>query len=933
MRGSDRLLYPSSFYSSLRRCLLVASLLIGSVATFSAASTSAAAVPFRVDLRVLLLDDNSPWVDAIQSEMQVEGVPFTTVALGSASRQVITDAFLSSGDEAFYQAVVGPDYVLGLLTDAERTSLRAFEAKFGVREVDAYNYPGAAVGLNAPAVVGDINGTTATVTTAGRAGGFGYLNGPVPFSIGSYSYLAEPLATSALPAGASYTTLVGETLPNGATGSLLGVYANAGVEQMVITSAFSFTLPQFKYVAHGIVSWVTRGVHFGYDRNNLTFHVDDAFSSDAIWNADANCTPGEDCPRNADGTSTIPETSARMTPADVAYAVAWEKANGYQLTLAFNGSYADAVADPLTQALAANAASFRWLNHGFEHIYQGCVQDFTVVPWQCTVDASGQTVWVSQAAIYNEIENNIATGKALGLPFDPTEYLSGEHSGLFFNPQQPVDNPNFAAALTQAGILHIGSDASRDPGTRQVGSATTIPRHPTALYYNTSTQAEAVDEYNWLYTSRANGGSGYCEDNPATATCIAPLDPATGFTSYIVPTDAAFDMSFVLSNDPRPFYAHVTNMTDDRLLYPLVSTILNTYRAAFTTATPLVNLTLTQAANVLDLQTKWAANSAAVTGYVQNGQINVTNTTGVSVPMTVPVGTIVNGKALESYGGETSGWLAPGSTTGTSPVSVLTVTGSTAFVAGRASTINISATGTPAPTISLTGSLPAGVTFTATPGAGVITGTPALGAAGSYPLTITSVSGTSTQTRQLVITVTQAPQFTSAASATAVSGSAFTFAITTTGTPVAKITRTGTLPTGITFTAGANGTAQLSGTPTAAMAGRTFPITFTATNTAGTTTQAFTLTVGRAPSFSGSTLAIALSGRPFTFTVQTAGTPAAAITMSGALPAGVTFVDNHNGTARLSGTPARGTSKMYTLVFKATNVYGTATRTFVLWVI
>ncbi len=66
-----------------------------------------------------------------------------------------------------------------------------------------------------------------------------------------------------------------------------------------------------------------------------------------IWNSDANCTPGEDCPRNPDGTSTIPETSARMTAADVAYAVAWQQANDYQLTLAFNGFYADPVADPL----------------------------------------------------------------------------------------------------------------------------------------------------------------------------------------------------------------------------------------------------------------------------------------------------------------------------------------------------------------------------------------------------------------------------------------------------------------------------------------------------------------------------------------------------------------------------------------------------------
>ena len=157
----------------------------------------------------------------------------------------------------------------------------------------------------------------------------------------------------------------------------------------------------------------------------------------------------------------------------------------------------------------------------------------------------------------------------LGLPFDPTEYLSGEHSGLYLTP----------AAAGRQPQLRCGADPGRDPahrlrriarsGHRQVGSAITIPRHPTALYYNTETQAAAVDEYNWLYTSRANGGSGYCEDNPATATCVAPLDPATGFTSYIVPTDAAFDMSFILSNDPRPFYATSPTCRLNGVLYPL----------------------------------------------------------------------------------------------------------------------------------------------------------------------------------------------------------------------------------------------------------------------------------------------------------------------------------------------------------------------------
>ena len=170
MRGLDRPSSSPHFAVRLRHCMLVITLLIGGVMTLSAGSTSAATTASRVDLRVLLLDDNSPWVDAIESQMQVEGVPYTAVPLGSASRQVITDAFLSSGDEAFFQAVVGPDYVLGTLTDAERTALRSYEAKFGIREVDGFNYPNASVGLNTPAVVGDINGTTATVTAAGKGG-------------------------------------------------------------------------------------------------------------------------------------------------------------------------------------------------------------------------------------------------------------------------------------------------------------------------------------------------------------------------------------------------------------------------------------------------------------------------------------------------------------------------------------------------------------------------------------------------------------------------------------------------------------------------------------------------------------------------------------------------------------------------------------------
>ena len=43
------------------------------------------------------------------------------------------------------------------------------------------------------------------------------------------------------------------------------------------------------------------------------------------------------------------------------------------------------------------------------------------------------------------------------------------------------------------------------------------------------------------------------------------------------------------------------------------------------------------------------------------------------------------------------------------------------------------------------------------------------------------------------------------------------------------------------------------------------------------------------------------------------------IVHSGALPAGVTFVDNANGTATLAGTPGAGTGGQYPITFTAAN--------------
>src|SRR5205823_4996624 len=177
-----------------------------------------------------------------------------------------------------------------------------------------------------------------------------------------------------------------------------------------------------------------------------------------------------------------------------------------------------------------------------------------------------------------------------------------------------------------------------------------------------------------------------------------------------------------------------------------------------------------------------------------------------------------------------------------------------------------------------------------------------------------------------------APVITSASGATFTVGAAGTFSVTTTGTPTPTLTETGTLPSGVTFVDNHNGTATLAGTPAAAT-GKTYSLTFAASKgTASPAPPTFPLPVAPpipAPVLTSGSSATFTVGTAGTFSVTTTGTPTPSLTESGTLPSGVTFKDNGNGTATLSGTPAAGTAATYTLTFTATNGIGTpATQNF-----
>ena len=155
------------------------------------------------------------------------------------------------------------------------------------------------------------------------------------------------------------------------------------------------------------------------------------------------------------------------------------------------------------------------------------------------------------------------------------------------------------------------------------------------------------------------------------ATCIAPLDQA-GFMSTIIPNDAAFNLGFILSNDPRPFYAHTSNVGGDRDLVPAGRVDSEHVSRGLRSERTTPNLTLTEVSATFAQQSAWTAvwMTDAPTRHRLHHLRNDHDPElrHSPVPLTAPTGTTVSGATLEAYGGELSGWVpAAPSTTGVVP--------------------------------------------------------------------------------------------------------------------------------------------------------------------------------------------------------------------------------------------------------------------------
>ena len=545
-----------------------------------------------------------------------------------------------------------------------------------------------------------------------------------------------------------------------------------------------------------------------------------------------------------------------------------------------------------------------------------------------TTDASIQTeiAWDQAFAATNTLPN-----------YSSSVVITGEHSG--------IENPNMPSALAAVGVKTFATDASRQPTQYSLGSGATAaisaPRYPSNIYYNAATWTDELNEYNTLYVAPGvtiGDGTelGHCDASSSTSCLSAPATQAS-----LLASESRIMLSHVLANNPRVGYAHQTNLiggsnaANGYTLLSLINLMLAQYQSW--TNTPLVQTTDATEAQTLQLQSGWSnvlstTTTPAVTGSEQNGVVTITNsgTSAVEVPITAPPGTTVGGLPFgQSYGGTLSTWTsipARGSLVldENVPPTILSANSAISIV-GAPFTTTVTTTGAPAPTITEVGALPKGITLTDNGnGTATIAGTAAVGTGGSYPITITASNAGGTATQSFTLTNNEAPSITSPSSATFVTTVSGTYTVTTTGYPAPAITLAGTPPSGLTFTDNGNGTATISGTPaTATPVAHPVTVTVSATNASGSTaTLALNITVNAAspPSFTTgatTTAYFTLNSSTGSFGVTAVGAPTPALTETGAMPLGLTFSDEGNGSALISGTPtATGT---YPITVNAAN--------------
>ena len=403
--------------------------------------------------------------------------------------------------------------------------------------------------------------------------------------------------------------------------------------------------------------------------------------------------PGQVDPPDIDS-ATATATGGTLPAGSYEYAVAdqFNTAAPGAPPVAGSGESAASISAPVavTGATSSVAVSWEAVCHAADYIiYRAPVTGTTVGAWSQigVVNANTATDFTNPTG--NATTNTAGGGPIMktftdtGVAGSPAPAGKPQRAGTAVESGYE-QNPNLDAAFAGSaggGIRYFGSDASKPypnpadgsfatggygAATNPAGSvffdagATAIPRYPTNIYYNVSTNAQEVDEYQTLYDDPT------CVPIAGVTTC----NPAgTAFTIAQIVASADQNMfQHMMGNDPRPHYFHQTNLMSsqtsgvtgdgDGLFYETMNPLLAQYSSYFLGNAPIIQPTMPQIATLLNEQSGWLARQRSVSGSIRGNVVTVVNQTGAALllPLT---GTTVG----VPYAGSQSGWTnAPAGT-------------------------------------------------------------------------------------------------------------------------------------------------------------------------------------------------------------------------------------------------------------------------------
>lgn len=437
-----------------------------------------------IDLKILVIsaDGRESDLTATQAHLRQLGIPFETL-IATQSPDLTAAKLWDGGVHGYYQAVILTTGNLtyfepttnqwqSAFTAAEWATLWDYEARFKIRQVTSYTFPYGfpdSYGLNLVTVQDTLNAPLqATLTTAGQ-GVFSDLNPATPITFtGAWVYLATVV-------NATITTPL-ITTPQGYAIASINTYPD-GRQNLAITAANNPELLHSMLLSYGVINWVTKGLYLGERHVNMGYQIDDLYIDVDLWD-----------PVTQTDTAGF---SYRNNAADIAALVTWQnntralpQTSNFRAEWAFNGEGASGIYTPddLTPAVKANQAQFNFVNHTYTH--QNLDAPTTVT--QVTSELSRNHNFRATVPFSNYSRDSMVQPDISGLT-----------------------NSQFFQAANQFGIRYIISDTSQ-PGWNNptpnagfknsaVPNILIVPRRPSDLFYNLSTPAEWVSEFNFYY--------------------------------------------------------------------------------------------------------------------------------------------------------------------------------------------------------------------------------------------------------------------------------------------------------------------------------------------------------------------------------------------------------------------------------------------------